>query len=61
MTFRLYLFIAVILKLLLASDYYSNGEWSKIGSEKLDDWEVAPLPYTYSNIVVGLLVTLKTK
>jgi hypothetical protein len=42
--FLLHLFIARILKLLLASCCRS-GDWSRNGSEKLDSREVAPLPY----------------
>jgi hypothetical protein len=40
---HLYLFIAGILKLLLASGR-RNGDWSRSGFEKLDGREVAPLP-----------------
>jgi hypothetical protein len=48
---HLYLSIAGILKLLLASGL-RNGDWSRSGSEKLDGREVAPLPYPYKWTII---------
>jgi hypothetical protein len=50
---HLHLFIARILKLLLASGR-RNGDWSRCGSEKLDGRDVPPLLHHMKAVLIDM-------